>query len=148
LIVDTGAPASFSAYWRKPEETAAVLVDDWYFTGDAARRTDDGAVVITGRTDDLIISGGENIHPAEVEDVLASHPAVDDVGVVGAPDETWGEVVTAYVSGDTTAEELDQWCRDSDSLADFKRPRAYTFVETVPRNPSGKIMRYQLREDE
>lgn len=149
LIVHTDSPASFSKYWNKPKETDKAIVDGWYFTGDAAYRTDNGNVVITGRADDLIISGGENIHPAEVEDAIASHIDVDDVGVVGESDDEWGEIVAAYVEGDATSEELDEWCLESESLADFKRPRKYMFVDSVPRNPSGKIMRYKLRgEDE
>jgi 2-furoate---CoA ligase len=103
---------------------------------------------VTGRADDLIISGGENIHPAEVEDVLTAHADVAEVGVVGRPSEEWGELVTAYVVGDVTAETLDEWCRGHDGLADFKRPREYEFVAEVPRSPSGKIMRYRLRESD
>lgn len=148
LVVHTDSPSSFSEYLNKPEETHEAIVDGWYFTGDAAYERDDGNVVVTGRADDLIISGGENIHPAEVEDVLASHPDVDDVGVVGRSSEEWGQVVVAYVTGDATAEALDEWCLDHDGLADFKRPREYEFVAEIPRNPSGKIMRYRLRGEE
>lgn len=148
LIVHTDSPASFTEYLNKPEETAASIVDGWYFTGDAAYQRDDGNVVVTGRADDLVISGGENIHPAEVEDVLAAHPDVADVGVVGRRSEEWGEVVVAYVVGDVDADTLDAWCLDHDGLADFKRPREYEFISELPRNPSGKIMRYQLRRSE
>ena len=96
----------------------------------------------------MIISGGENVQPAAVEDVLASHPVIADVGVVGLPDEEWGELVTAFVvtCEEVTAEEIDEWCLANDELADFKRPRAYRFVEELPRNPSGKIQRYELEE--
>jgi acyl-CoA synthetase (AMP-forming)/AMP-acid ligase II len=98
----------------------------------------------------MVITGGENVHPAEVEDVLLAHPAVADVGVVGRPDDEWGEAVTAFVHLDTdaTVDELNAWCLESDDLDDFKRPRAYEFVDEIPRNPSGKVMRYLLREDE
>lgn len=146
LIVHTESPASFSEYLNKPEETRKAIVDGWYFTGDAAYERDDGNLVVTGRADDLIISGGENIHPAEVEDVLTAHADVTEVGVVGSPSEEWGEVVKAYVNGDVTVEALDEWCREHDGLADFKRPREYEFVDEIPRNPSGKIMRYRLRQ--
>lgn len=145
LIVHTDSPAAFTEYLNKPTETAASIIDGWYFTGDAAYERDDGTVVVTGRADDLIISGGENIHPAEVEDVLSAHAGVDDVGVIGRPDEEWGEIVTAFVAGTASTADLEEWCLDHDGLADFKRPRAYEFVDTIPRNPSGKVMRYQLR---
>lgn len=148
LVIDTDSPIVFDGYWEKPEETAEAIVDGWFFTGDAAYETDEGFTVITGRADDTIVSGGENIHPTEVEDALLAHPHVADVGVVGTPDEEWGEVVTTYVQPDGTvdADELDSWCVESEDLADFKRPREYTFVDEIPRNPSGKIMRYRLRD--
>ncbi|QLG63902.1 class I adenylate-forming enzyme family protein [Halorarum salinum] len=148
LVVHTDSPASFSGYLNEPEETRKAIVDGWYFTGDAAYEREDGNVVVTGRADDLVISGGENVHPAEVEDVLTAHADVTEVGVVGSPSEEWGEIVKAYVDGDATAEVLDEWCREHDGLADFKRPREYEFVEKIPRNPSGKIMRYRLRQDD
>ena len=148
LVVHTDSPASFTEYLNKPEETRNAVIDGWYFTGDAAYERADGNVIITGRADDLIISGGENIHPSEVEDVLAGHEAVTEVGVVGVADDEWGEIVKAYVSGDATAEELDEWCLEHDGLADFKRPREYEFVGKLPRNPSGKLMRYQLRDED
>lgn len=150
LVVNTDSPVAFDGYLNKPHQTEAAIHDGWFFTGDAARRTDDGNIVITGRTDDMIITGGENVYPAEVEDVLHEHPTVTDVGVVGEDHEEWGEIVVAYVQtdGDVSAEEFDQWCVDSDELADFKRPREYRFVEEIPRNPSGKIMRYKLRGED
>lgn len=147
LILNTDSPVSFTGYWNKPERTAEAIHDGWFFTGDAAKRTEEGHVVVTGRVDDMIISGGENIHPPEVEDVLVGHPAVDDVGVVGIDDEEWGEIVKAYVvpNGDVAPDDLDGWCLGSDDLADFKRPREYEFVGELPRNPSGKVMRHKLR---
>lgn len=150
LIVHTGAPTTFSGYWQKPAATAASVHDGWFFTGDVAYRTPAGRTVITGRADDMIISGGENIAPSDVEDVLAVHDAVTDVAVIGVPDEEWGEVPKAYVvleeAGHVDADALDSWCLDSDNLPDFKRPRAYEFVTELPRNPSGKVKRYVLRE--
>lgn len=150
LIVNTDSSVSFEGYWNKPEATAEAIHDGWLFTGDAARLTEENQIIITGRVDDMIISGGENIHPTEVEDVLITHPAVADVGVVGHPDDEWGSIVVAYVErrGDATADELDQWCIDSDDLADYKRPREYRFVDELPRNPSGKIERYKLTFDD
>lgn len=148
LIVNTDSPVSFDGYWNKPEATEEAIFDGWFFTGDAARRTEDNQIIITGRVDDMIISGGENIHPSEVEDIIVSHPDVTDVGIVGHPDEEWGEMVAAFVAtnGEVAEEALDQWCRDSDQLADYKRPVKYCFLDEVPRNPSGKIERYKLEE--
>ncbi|MCO8256700.1 acyl--CoA ligase [Haladaptatus sp. AB618] len=148
LIVNTDSPLAFDGYLNKPERTAEAVRDGWFFTGDAARRTEDGNIVLTGRADDMLISGGENIHPENVEDVLVSHPKIRDVGVIGAPHDNWGEIVKAYVVADDglSAAELDDWCLRNDDLADFKRPREYAFVDELPRNPSGKILRYELRE--
>jgi len=148
LIVNTDSPLSFNRYLNKPEQTADAIHDSWFFTGDAVYERDDGNVVITGRADDVIISGGENIYPANVEDVLASHPQVADAGVIGVPDDEWGEKVVAFIqpAGELEADELDQLYRDDENMPDFTRPRDYAFVEELPRNPSGKIMRYKLRE--
>src|SRR5262245_31829276 len=102
---------------------------------------DAGDLYVSGRVDDMIISGGENIHPVEVEDVLARHPGVRDVAVVGAPDEKWGERVVAYVvarEAGLTAEALDRHCLASPDLANFKRPRQVVFVEDIPKTASGK----------
>lgn len=150
LITAMDSPTIFTEYLNKPEETAEVVHDGWFFTGDVAYETPQGTTVITGRSDDMIISGGENIYPVEVEDVLANHEAVSDVGVIGIPEDTWGEVPKAFVETleSVSEETLDAWCLESDSLPDFKRPRAYEFVEELPRNPSGKILRYELREGE
>ena len=148
LIVNTDSPAAFDGYLNKPDHTAEVITDGWFYTGDAAYRTDDGNIVITGRADDMLISGGENIHPENLEDVLVSHPQIRDVGIIGDSHDNWGEIVKAFVVADDglSAEELDDWCLENDDLADFKRPREYVFIDELPRNPSGKILRYRLRE--
>ena len=109
----------------------------------------EGELHVAGRVDDMIISGGENIHPVEVEEVLARHPAVRDVAVVGEPDERWGERVVAFVVAaepGLTADELDRYCRQSVDLARFKRPRRVVFVPEIPKTASGKILRRVLRE--
>ena len=109
----------------------------------------DGDLWVAGRVDDMIISGGENIHPVEVEDALARHPGVRDVAVVGEPDERWGERVVAFVvpaSPGLTAEALDRHCRESADLGRFKRPRRVVFVREIPKTASGKILRRLLRE--
>jgi 2-furoate---CoA ligase len=149
LIVNTNSPVSFDMYWNKPEATEEAVHDGWFFTSDAARRTNTNDIIITGRVDDMILSGGENIHPTEVEDVLTNHPTVVDVCVVGRADEKWGEIVVAFVvtEGDAIREKLDQWCEDSKDLANYKRPSEYRFVDELPRNPSGKIERYKLERE-
>lgn len=150
LIVNTDSPLAFDGYLNKPKHTEKVIHDGWFFTGDAAYETDEGNIVITGRADDMIISGGENIHPVNVEDVLASHPRIRDVGVIGIPHEEWGELVKAYIVADNelSAHDIEEWCLNNDTFPDFKRPRTYEFVEELPRNPSGKIMRYKLHREE
>ena len=117
-------------------------------TGDAGTMDDDGYIYIQGRVKDMIVSGGENVYPRVVEDVLFQHPAVADAAVIGVPDEQWGETVKAIIvlrEGQTaTEEELIDFCRDK--LAGFERPRSAEFVDELPRNPSGKVIKRQLRE--
>jgi acyl-CoA synthetase (AMP-forming)/AMP-acid ligase II len=145
-------PCTMREYWNRPEATAASLRTadgrEWYYTGDMGHLDGDGYLYVVDRKDDMIISGGENVYPAELEDVLFSHPDVVEAAVVGEPHEKWGEQVVAYVVGETTAAALDEFMRDSDDVADFKRPRRYYFVEKLPKNPSGKIQKFKLREDE
>jgi 2-furoate---CoA ligase len=136
---------AFAGYWRRPDADEKAIADGWYRTGDMGHLDDDGDLWIDGRTDDMIISGGENVHPLEVEDVVARHPRVDEVAVIGAPDDRWGQRVVAIVVGAATADELDAHCLASD-LARFKRPREYRFVDALPKSPSGKILRRMLRE--
>jgi 2-furoate---CoA ligase len=110
---------------------------------------EDGELHVAGRVDDMIISGGENIHPVEVEDVLARHPDVADVAVIGEPDDKWGERVVAFVvprGRGLAADALDGYCRAAPDLASFKRPRRVVFVEQIPKTPSGKILRRLLRD--
>jgi long-chain acyl-CoA synthetase len=144
-------PCTMREYWNRPEATAQSLRKhdgvEWYYSGDLGYRDEDGYLYVVDRKDDMIISGGENIYPTEVEDVLFSHPDVVEAAVVGQPHEEWGEVVVAYVVGDTDAETLDAFLQESDDLADFKRPRAYEFVEELPKNPSGKVQKFKLREE-
>jgi 2-furoate---CoA ligase len=151
IIASLASDEAFRGYWNQPEATAKALRDGWYFTGDLGYLDADGDLYVSGRVDDMIISGGENIHPTEVEEVLARHPRVQDVAVVGAPDEKWGQRVTAFVvpaGPDLTAAALDTFCRTSPDLAPFKRPRQVVFVKAIPKTPSGKILRRLLREGE
>jgi long-chain acyl-CoA synthetase len=140
-------PGTMSGYWRKEKETHEAIRDGWFHTGDAGTMDADGFIYIKDRIKDMIISGGENIYPAEVEAVLAGHPNVADVAVIGIPDDTWGETVKAVVirkpGAELSADELIEWSKDK--LAGFKRPSSVDFVELIPRNPSGKILKKDLR---
>ncbi|MFC7157660.1 long-chain-fatty-acid--CoA ligase [Halomarina halobia] len=152
---DTGeiilqGPPMMSEYWNRPEKTGNAIRDGWFFTGDAGYFNEDGYLFLVDRIDDMIISGGENIYPTEIENVLYEHDAVEAAAVIGEEDDEWGERVVAYVVGDEDldADTLDAFCRDHDGLADFKRPREYYVIEELPRNPSGKIQKFKLRESD
>jgi acyl-CoA synthetase (AMP-forming)/AMP-acid ligase II len=137
------------AYVRQPEEQAARFRDGWLYIGDLATWDDDEYVTIVGRKDDMIISGGENIHPTQVESVLNEHPGVADSAVVGVPDERWGELVVAYVvraDPAVDAAACEAHCVGHPMLAAFKRPRAYRFVDALPVTATGKKVHYQVRE--
>jgi acyl-coenzyme A synthetase/AMP-(fatty) acid ligase len=138
------------AYANNPSEEAARFRSGWVFTGDLATWDESAYVTIVGRKDDMIISGGENVHPVQVEEVLNEHPLVRESLVVGVPDERWGEVVVAWVvpaAEDLTAAECDKHCRAHPMLANFKRPRGYKFVTSLPRTATGKLMHYKLRAE-
>jgi 2-furoate---CoA ligase len=137
---------AFAGYWNRPEADAKAIRGGWYHTGDVGRLDEDGELWIDGRVDDMIVSGGENVHPLEVEDVLARHPGVTEAAVIGAADDRLGQRVVAVVVGEATAQELDAHCLAS-PLARFKRPREYRFVGELPKSPSGKILRRLLREE-
>jgi len=136
---------SFEGYWRRPEANAAAIRDGWYFTGDTGLIDADGDLFVTGRVDDLIITGGENVSPVEIESCLSLHPAVAEVAVAGLPDERWGKIVCAFVKRRAAVEpgELDAFCKSS-GLANFKRPRRYEFVAEIPKSPVGKLLRRKL----
>jgi 2-furoate---CoA ligase len=136
---------SFEGYWRRPDADGKALRNGWYFTGDTGLVDDDGDLFVTGRVDDMIISGGENISPVEIESCLSLHPAVLEVAVVGLADERWGKIVTAFVKrrGPVSEQDLEQFCRTS-GLANFKRPRRFVFVDALPKSPVGKLLRRLL----
>lgn len=141
-------PAVTPGYWNKPRETAAAFTDGWYRTGDLGRREANGFYRIVDRLKDMYISGGENVYPAEVEAVLASHPAVLDAAVVGVPDSRWGECGLAYIvlrpGATATGDEIAGHC--AARLAAFKRPARILLVETIPRTASGKVQKHVLRQ--
>jgi long-chain acyl-CoA synthetase len=133
-----------SGYWRNPEASAATLRDGWLHTGDVGAFDADGYLALKDRSKDLIISGGSNIYPREVEEVLLKHPQVREASVIGRPDREWGEIVVAYVVGDAKADELDALCLGE--IARFKRPKDYVFVPALPKNNYGKILKTDLRK--
>lgn len=145
IIADLSGDEAFEGYWNRPDADAKSIRDGWYFTGDIGYLDAEGDMFVTGRVDDMMISGGENISPVDIESVLSLHDAVDEVAVVGLADDRWGQRVTAFIkaSRPVTAEELDQHCRQSD-LLNFKRPRDYIFVRAIPKSPVGKLLRRLL----
>jgi len=145
IIADIASDEAFEGYWRRPDADARALRGGWYFTGDTGYFDADRDLFVTGRVDNMIVSGGENVSPVEIESILSLHPAVAEVAVAGVPDERWGQRITAFVkrSGAIEADLLDAWCRRS-SLADYKRPREYVFVAEIPKSPVGKVLRRLL----
>jgi 2-furoate---CoA ligase len=136
---------SFEGYWHRPEADAKALCGGWYFTGDTGYVDADGDLFVTGRVDDMIITGGENVSPVEIESCLSLHPAVSEVAVVGLADERWGKIVAAFVKRRAPIAEadLEEHCRAS-GLANFKRPRRIIFVDEIPKSPVGKLLRRKL----
>lgn len=142
-------PCMMSGYYNNEEATEKSLYKGWYHSGDIGYLDNEGYLWVKDRVDDMIISGGENIYPREVEDVLYTHPDVLDVAVIGQPDDHWGETVTAFVvKKDPTLTEaaLDECCKNNEELANYKRPRKYVFCDALPRNASGKIQKFILRK--
>jgi len=145
IIALLAGDESFEGYWKRPDADARSLREGWYFTGDTGFVDKDGDLFVTGRTDDMIITGGENVSPVEIESCLSLHPAVSEVAVVGLADERWGKIVAAFVkrSAYVSEIELESFCRES-GLANFKRPRKYVFVDAIPKSPVGKLLRRLL----
>ena len=141
-------PNMMKGYWNRPEATAETIVDGWLHSGDMATCDEDGFYYIMDRKKDMIISGGENIYPAEIEDALLGHPAIADVGVIGYSHERWGEAVKAVVvlkeGQELTEAELIGWCQDK--IGRYKIPKTVVFTDQIPRTPTGKILKRVLRE--
>lgn len=145
LIVQ--GPQMTPGYWNNPVESAKRLRHGWLYTGDLFRCDEQGYHYFQGRADDMIISGGENIYPREVEELLHSCPGVQEAAVIGLPDEKWGSVISAFIvrsDQGLTRDSIDQFCKDSQQMAAFKRPKRIYFVDSLPTNPSGKVMRREL----
>ncbi|WP_235876966.1 long-chain-fatty-acid--CoA ligase [Saccharopolyspora terrae] len=141
-------PTVMSGYWNKPEETAEAFRGGWFHSGDLVRQDADGYIYVVDRKKDMIISGGENIYCAEVEEALSGHPKVGEVALIGVPDQRWGESPLAVIAprdpaDPPTDEDIESWCRAR--LAGYKRPRQIRVVEQLPRNPSGKVLKTTLR---
>jgi fatty-acyl-CoA synthase len=143
-------PHVFGGYWNRPEATAETIVDGWLRTGDLARRDEDGDHYIVGRLKDMIKSGGENIYPVEVEDVMHSHPAVAEAALIPVPHPKWGEVGRAVVvlkpGASLGREELEDWLREQ--MAHYKVPKSVVFVDALPKTPANKVDKQKLVEDQ
>jgi acyl-CoA synthetase (AMP-forming)/AMP-acid ligase II len=141
-------PQNMMEYWNLPEATAKTLIDGWLYTGDAARMDEEGFVYIQDRIKDMIVSGGENIYPKEVENALFDHPNIVDAAVIGIPDEKFGEAILGFIQTNDgqplDADSLIAFCRER--LAGFKVPRKFEFIDLIPRNASGKVLKKDLRE--
>ena len=145
VIAHLASDEAFEGYWHRPDANAKALRQGWYFTGDTGYFDADGDLFVTGRVDDMIITGGENVSPVEIESCLSLHPAVSEVAVAGLADERWGKIVAAFVKrrAPVTHDDLDAYCRTA-GLASHKRPRRYVFVEAIPKSPVGKLLRRKL----
>jgi len=141
-------PNVMKGYWNRPEATAEAIRNGWFHTGDIGTRDAEGFFYIVDRKKDMIISGGENVYPAEVEDCLYQHPGIAEAAVIGLPDSRWGEVVLAIVviKPGTSVTEQEVLEHTRGRLARYKQPRRVEFVEALPRNPAGKVLKFELRE--
>ena len=136
---------AFEGYLERPDADKSSIIDDWYFTKDTGYYDENGDLYVTGRVDDMIITGGENVFPIEIENVISLHPDVNEVVIVGLKDEKWGQKVTAFIKRNKKINfnELDDFCKKSD-LSDFKRPKSYVFIKEIPKSPTGKILRRKI----
>jgi len=135
-----------AGYWNNPKATAEAFAGGWFHSGDLVRSDDEGYIWVVDRKKDMIISGGENVYCAEVENVLAGHPGIVEVAVIGRPHETWGEVPVAVAAVSTPGLQLADLSAFLDErLARYKHPKALEIVEALPRNPAGKVLKTELR---
>ena len=141
-------PQVFKGYWNNPEETRKAIRNNWYYSGDLGKKDEDGFIYVVDRLKDMIISGGENVYPAELEEVISKVPGVVEVGVVGIPDKKWGEIPKAFVvkeaGSELSVEEIIKACREK--LANYKCVREVEFIEALPRNAVGKVLKTELRK--
>jgi 2-furoate---CoA ligase len=147
IIASLSSPEAFAGYWKRPDADAKALRNGWYFTGDLGRLDEEGELYVVGRVDDMVITGGENVYPEEVENVLASSPLVGRAAVIGMPDDRWGQRLVAFVEpaqAGASSERLDRHCREA-GLVSFKCPKEYVFVDRIPQSAVGKLLRRELR---
>lgn len=150
IIASLASDEAFAGYWRRPDADERALRDGWYFTGDLGHIDDEDNLRVSGRIDDMVISGGENVHPLEVEDAVSRCDGVDEVAVAGVPDDKWGHAVTAFVvlageaSGEAGARRIAEWTRAHSGLAAYKRPKRIVVIDALPKSPVGKILRREL----
>jgi 2-furoate---CoA ligase len=151
IIACLDSDEAFAGYWQRPDANERALRGGWYFTGDLGHVDEEGNLHVSGRIDDMVISGGENVHPLEVEDALARCPDVADVAVAGIPDDKWGQAVTAFVvlaTGDADpgrrAQAIAEWTRSESRLAGYKRPKRIVIIDALPKSPVGKILRREF----
>jgi len=145
IVKSKGIPKE---WWHKPEETAETFLNGWVHTGDMGRYDENGYIYIVDRKKDMIVTGGENVYPREVEEVLYQHPAVQEAAVFGIPDDYWVEKVHAAIvikqGAQATSAEIVEFCKER--LARYKAPKSVEFMETLPKTPSGKILKRELRD--
>ncbi|MDQ0253387.1 2-furoate---CoA ligase [Evansella vedderi] len=147
IIVDMQSYEAFKGYWNRPDATRKAIREGWYYTGDLGYIDEEEDLFVVGRVDEMILSGGENIHPQDIASVIMEHNQVDEVVVVGEEDKRWGQMVVAYVvvkDPQVTAQELDQFCKEHKKLSNFMRPRKYVFIPKIPKTSAGKIMYRKL----
>jgi fatty-acyl-CoA synthase len=141
-------PNVMKGYWNRPDATAEAIRNGWFHTGDVGMADEDGYIYVVDRKKDMIISGGENVYPAEVEAVLYRHPGIKEVAVIGLPDPKWGETVRAIVvvKDDVQLTEQEVIAFTGGKLARYKQPKSVVFIEMLPRNPAQKVLKFELRE--
>ena len=146
--VITKSALNMKGYWNKFDATKEAIQNEWFFSGDAGFFDDEGYLYIHDRVKDMIVSGGENIYPAEVENALMSNPDIIDAAVIGIPDEKWGESVKGFVvlKDGAKLNEVDIISYTKTQIAGYKCPKSINFIDMLPRNPSGKVLRRELRE--
>jgi 2-furoate---CoA ligase len=151
IIASLESDEAFAGYWNRPDANERALREGWYFTGDLGQVDEQGNLFVSGRIDDMVITGGENVHPLEVEDALSRCSDVAEVAVAGLPDEKWGQAVTAFVVVSSADEQpgerarrIAAWTRAESRLAAFKRPKRIVVIDALPKSPVGKILRREL----
>lgn len=151
IVASLRSDEAFQGYWRRPDADEKAIHGEWYRTGDLGHIDENGDLWVDGRVDDMIITGGENVHPIEVEDIIARHPNVAEVAVVGLKDDKWGQAVTAFVvprvqMGDRQLflDQINDWLRNEAPLSPYKRPKEVRLIPQLPKNPVGKILRRKL----